>query len=263
MTALVIAAPAPTRQDADCMPRLRRGKAGDGAPSGEDSATVARLRNGEESAFAELVDRYGATMLRVAQMYVRDRASAEEVVQETWLAVLNGIDRFEERSSLKTWLFRILTNRAKTRGERDARSLPFSALAGAEGEADEPAVDPDRFLGPDSATPGAWAAPPRAWPEDRVLAGETLGVIESAIEMLPEAQREVIRLRDVEGWSPMEVADALEITDGNQRVLLHRARSKVRSALEDYLEGAPQMGGRVPARPVKGSGSNPIEGGAR
>jgi RNA polymerase sigma-70 factor, ECF subfamily len=201
----------------------------------EDHELVQQLREGDESAFAELIDRYGATMVRVAQMYVRDRATAEEVVQETWLAVLNGIDRFEERSSLKTWLFRILTNRAKTRGERDGRIIPFSSLAGT-GEEDEPAVDPDRFLGPDSAEPGAWAAPPRAWPQDEVLGRETLEVIESAIEQLPETQREVIRLRDVEGWSPMEVAEALEITDGNQRVLLHRARSKVRAAVEKYLD---------------------------
>jgi RNA polymerase sigma-70 factor, ECF subfamily len=222
------------RQDAALMPRLR----GKRAPAAEarDADIVARLREGDESAFAELIDRYGATMLRVAQMYVRDRATAEEVVQETWLAVLKGIDRFEGRSSLKTWLFRILTNRAKTRGERDGRMLPFSALAGAGNEADEPSVDPDRFLGPDSPHPGAWAAPPRAWPQDKVLERETLGVIQMAIEELPEAQREVIRLRDVEGWSPMEVADALEITDGNQRVLLHRARSKVRTALEMYLD---------------------------
>jgi RNA polymerase sigma-70 factor, ECF subfamily len=196
---------------------------------------VQRLRDGDESAFAELIDAYGATMLRVAQMFVRDRASAEEVVQETWLAVINGIERFEGRSSLKTWLFRILTNRAKTKGQRDGRTVPFSSLAGA-GEEDEPSVDPDRFLGADSATPGAWAAPPRAWPQDRILEKETLGVIQMAIEELPDAQREVIRLRDVEGWTPMEVTDALEITDGNQRVLLHRARSKVRTALERYLD---------------------------
>jgi RNA polymerase sigma-70 factor, ECF subfamily len=206
----------------------------------EDGELVQQLRAGDEAAFMELIDRYGPTMLRVAQMYVRDRATAEEVVQETWLAVLNGIDRFEQRSSLKTWLFRILTNRAKTRGERDGRQVPFSSLTGAEAEGDELSVDPDRFLGPDSPTPGAWAAPPRAWPEDRVLARETLGVIGMAIDQLPEAQREVIRLRDIEGWTPMEVADALEITDGNQRVLLHRARSKVRAALEEYLD--PEMG---------------------
>lgn len=215
---------------------------------------VQRLRDGDEAAFAELIDTYGATMLRVAQMFVRDRATAEEVVQETWLAVLNGIDRFEGRSSLKTWLFRILTNRAKTRGQRDGRMVPFSSLAGA-GEEGEPSVDPDRFLGPDSPHPGAWAAPPLAWPQERLLQRETLGVIQMAIDELPEAQRDVIRLRDVEGWTPMEVADALEITDGNQRVLLHRARSKVRAALEVYLssEGAPQ------AKPR----SNPISGGAR
>jgi RNA polymerase sigma-70 factor (ECF subfamily) len=233
MSSFAFALPLPlNRQDAGLMPRLR-GK-GSSKARDADGPLVARLRDGDESAFAELIDRYGATMLRVAQMFVRDRASAEEVVQETWLAVLNGIDRFEGRSSLKTWLFRILTNRAKTRGQRDGRMVPFSSLAGA-GEEDEPSVDPDRFLGPDSPFPGAWAAPPRAWPEDTVLEHETLGVIQTAMEELPEAQREVIRLRDVEGWSPMEVADALEISDGNQRVLLHRARSKVRAAIEMYL----------------------------
>ena len=188
----------------------------------------------------ELIDRYGAMMLRVAQMYVRDRGTAEEVVQETWLAVLNGIDRFEERSSVKTWLFRILTNRAKTRGQRDGRMVPFSALAGADPEADEPSVDPDRFLGPDSPHPGAWAAPPVPWPEERLLERETLGVIEMAIDDLPEAQRDVILLRDIDGWTPMEVSDILGITDGNQRVLLHRARSKVRAALERYMD--PEIG---------------------
>ena len=207
----------------------------------EDHELVQRLRDGDENAFAELIDRYGATMLRVAQMYVRDRATAEEVVQETWLAVLNGIDRFEQRSSLKTWLFRILTNRAKTRGERDGRMVPFSSLAGANVDADEPAVDPDRFLGPDSPHPGAWAAPPVGWPQDKLLERETLDVIEMAINMLPEAQREVILLRDVNGWDPMEVSDVLGITDGNQRVLLHRARSKVRAALEAYLD--PEIAG--------------------
>jgi RNA polymerase sigma-70 factor, ECF subfamily len=210
----------------------------------EDRELVKRLRDGDESAFVELIDRYGATMLRVAQMYVRDRGTAEEVVQETWLAVLNGIDRFEERSSLKTWLFRILTNRAKTRGQRDGRMVPFSALVGAGEEADEPSVDPDRFLGPDSPHPGAWAAPPVPWPQDKLLEGETLGVIEMAIGTLPEAQREVILLRDVDGWTPMEVSDVLGITDGNQRVLLHRARSKVRAALEEYLN--PEIAGEAP-----------------
>src|SRR5262245_65241440 len=177
----------------------------------EDHELVQRLRDGDESAFVELIDRYGATMLRVAQMYVRDRATAEEVVQETWLAVLNGIDRFEERSSLKTWIFRILTNRAKTRGQREGRVLPFSSLAGESSEGDEPSVDPARFLGPDSPHPGAWAAPPVAWPQERLLERETLDVIEMAIDELPEAEREVILLRDVDGWTAMEVEGRLGI----------------------------------------------------
>src|SRR3954469_7907246 len=207
MSSLVLALSPPVkRQDGGLMPRFAAKR----SPSATDADAelVARLRDGDESAFVELIDAYGATMLRVAQMFVKDRGTAEEVVQETWLAVLNGIERFEGRSSLKTWLFRILTNRAKTRGQRDGRVVPFSSLAGA-GEDNEPSVDPDRFLGPDSRTPGAWAAPPRAWPEEKVLEHETLGVIKTAIEQLPDAQREVIRLRDIEGWSPMEVADAL------------------------------------------------------
>nr|MDQ6916174.1 sigma-70 family RNA polymerase sigma factor [Actinomycetota bacterium] len=185
------------------------------------------------------VARHNATMLRVAAMYVRDRAVVEEVVQETWLAALAGLDGFQERSSLKTWIFRILANRARTRAVREARSLPFSALAAAEAEDDEPAVDPDRFLDPRGPSP--WAAPPADWrtlPEERLLAAETLTLVAAAIDALPPAQREVIRLRDVEGWSAPEVADALEISAGNQRVLLHRARAKVRAALEDHLEGA-------------------------
>ena len=217
------------------LPRMRGERIG-----GDDRELVERLRAGDESAFAELIDRYGAAMLRVARMYVRDRTTAEEVVQETWVAVLDGIDRFEGRSSLKTWLFRILANRAKTRATRDRRTVPVSALAGDVASAGEPAVDPDRFI--DLAArrnPGAWAAPPSTWstlPEERLLSQETLGRVADAIEMLPPAQREVIRLRDVEGWSAGEVAESLGITDGNQRVLLHRARSKVRGALEDYLE---------------------------
>lgn len=207
-------------------------------PSGNaDAALVERLRAGDEGAFMELVESYGPTMLRVAGTFVRDRAAAEEVVQEAWVGVLKGIDRFEGRSSLKTWLFSILTNTAKSRGVREARSVPFSALAGAEANADEPAVDPDRFLDAEDPTAsGAWAAPPVAWPEERLLTKETLDRIAAAIDALPPAQGEVIRLRDVEGWSSDEVSATLEITSGNQRVLLHRARSKVRAALEGYLD---------------------------
>lgn len=202
-------------------------------PPHGDAELVARLRAGDEDAFVDLVDRYGGSLLGVARTYVKDRAAAEEVVQETWLGVLQGIDRFEGRSSLKTWIFRILTNRAKTRGERESRTVPFSALGGGDNEA---SVEADRFLGPEDSEPGAWASPPRDWPQDRVLERETLDLIGIAIEQLPAAQREVIQLRDVAGWSAEDVARALEISDGNQRVLLHRARSKVRAALERHLD---------------------------
>ena len=219
-------------------PLLRRARP-DPTPD-PDRALVERLRARDEAAFAELVDRYGATMLRVARMHVRDRQVAEEVVQETWLAVLDGIDRFEGRSSLKTWLFTILTNRAKTRAMRERRTVPLSALVASEAGGSEPAVDPERFV--DAAAErfaSSWSAPPAPGarcPRSRLLSQETLTRVADAIEALPEAQREVIRLRDVEGWSAEETADALEISDGNQRVLLHRARSKVRAALEEYLE---------------------------
>jgi RNA polymerase sigma-70 factor, ECF subfamily len=195
---------------------------------------VARLRAGDESAFEALVDRYQASLVRLARVYVRDPAVAEEVVQETWLAVLNGIDRFEGRSSLKTWIFRILTNRAKTRGGRERRSVPFSSL----GDADEAAVDPDRFQEDGDQYPGGWRQPPARWegdPEERLLAGEARALILDTIEQLPPNQRAVITLRDVEGFDSEEVRNVLDLTDTNQRVLLHRARSKVRRALELYL----------------------------
>jgi RNA polymerase sigma-70 factor (ECF subfamily) len=204
--------------------------------SPEDARLVDGLRAGDEEAFAALMREYGAAMLRVALMYVSSRAVAEEVVQEAWLGVLKGIGRFEGRSSLKTWLFRIVANTAKTRGVREARSIPFSALGDDGG--DEPAVDPDRFLGAGERFPGHWAVPPESWagaPENRLLAEETLGVIEQAIEKLPELQRAVITMRDVQGFSAEEVCNALDLTETNQRVLLHRARSRVRNALEEYM----------------------------
>jgi RNA polymerase sigma-70 factor (ECF subfamily) len=203
---------------------------------GDERALVAALRRGEEAAFAELVDRYGASLLRLSRTFVRDRAVAEEVVQETWLAVLNGIDRFEGRSSLRTWIFQILSNRAKTRAVRERRSAPFSALAG-DDAGDDAAVDADRFRA-DGRWAGHWAAAPSDWtalPEERLLGGETLAQLQAAIATLPPRQAEVLVLRDVEGWSPEEVCAALELSDGNQRILLHRARSKVRAALERYL----------------------------
>ncbi len=174
-------------------------------------------------------------MLRIAMLYVSSRAVAEEVVQETWLAVFTGLERFEERSSLKTWLFRILTNKAKTRGQREGRTIPFSSLA-SDGDEDEPAVDVDRFLGPGHRYEDHWAAPPRSVPEERLLAAEARERIDAAIAALPPNQRAVITLRDVEGCSAEEACSVLGVSETNQRVLLHRARSKVRAALEQYLE---------------------------
>ncbi|MGH3032969.1 MAG: RNA polymerase sigma factor [Gaiellaceae bacterium] len=204
---------------------------------GEELRTVNALRRGDEAAFVLLVERHHASLVRLAMVYVGDRAVAEEVAQETWLGVIRGIDRFEGRSALKTWIFRILANTAKTRAERERRSIPLSALAP---DTDEPAVDPERFLDPGHPRwAGHWATPPASWdgiPEDRLLAKETLGCIAEAIDALPGAQREVITLRDVEGWTSEEVCALLELSEGNQRVLLHRARSKVRRALEVYFE---------------------------
>jgi len=200
-----------------------------------DSELVAALRAGDEETFRKLVREWHAPLLRVAQIFVPSRSLAEDVVQETWVRVLGALDRFEGRSSLKTWVFRILVNTAKTRAQREGRVLPFSALQDP-GRVPEAAVDPDRFRPEDDERfPGAWASPPRDLPEERLLAAETRAVIGTAIDALPATQRAVITLRDVEGWSADEVRNALDLTEVNQRVLLHRARSKVRQALEDYL----------------------------
>lgn len=201
--------------------------------SPEDALLVEGLRAGDEAAFAAVMRMYGRGMLRVAEMYVSSRAVAEDVVQEAWVGVLRGIGRFEGRSSLKTWLYRIVANTAKTRGVRESRSVPFSSLGDG---ADEGTVDADRFLGSGDRFPGHWAVPPQAWaPEGRLLADETLEVVERAIEKLPPAQRAVITMRDVQGFTSEEVCNALDLTETNQRVLLHRARAKVRSALEEYM----------------------------
>jgi RNA polymerase sigma-70 factor, ECF subfamily len=202
----------------------------------DDDLLIAALRRGDADAFASLLDRHSRAMIRVAMAYVPTRAAAEEAVQETWIAVLRGIDGFEGRSSLKTWIFRILTNVAMRIGPRERRSMPFSALAEAENTG-EPSVHPDRFLPADHHLfPGHWAIMPTTWPtpEEGVLAGETREVIAAAIAELPPAQRTVIALRDVEGWSSEEVREALEISAGNQRILLHRARNRVRTAIESY-----------------------------
>jgi RNA polymerase sigma-70 factor (ECF subfamily) len=205
----------------------------------DDHALVSALRAGDEGTFAALVDGWSGWMLRLAREHVPTAGVAEEVVQETWLGVLAGIDRFEGRSSLKTWIFRILTNRAKTRGQRERRSIPFSSLADRESEGSDPAVDPSRFIGEDDRFAHGWASPPTSWedvPEDRLLSTETLSKVQEAIARLPEMQRLVITLRDIEGWSSQEVCNFLDISETNQRVLLHRARSKVRKALEEYLD---------------------------
>jgi RNA polymerase sigma-70 factor (ECF subfamily) len=201
--------------------------------SAEDARLVESLRAGDEAAFAAVIREYGPSMLRVAQMFVSSRAVAEDVVQEAWLGVLKGIGRFEGRSSLKTWLFRIVANTAKTRGQREGRSIPFSSLEDP-GERFEPAVEQERF-----GRAGHWSSPPRAWPEERLLGAETRAVLERAIAALPPVQRTVISLRDVEGWSAEEVRNVLELSETNQRVLLHRARSRVRRALEQYLAEEP------------------------
>ena len=203
----------------------------------DDAALVAGLRAGDEQAFVALVRDYQAALLRLAEATVGSRAVAQEVTQDTWLAVMRGVDRFEGRSSLKTWLFRILVNRAKTRGQREARSVPFSSI----GDGDEPAVDPERFQGEGEPHPGGWRQPPARWdgdPEERLLAGETRALILDTIEQLPPNQRAVITLRDVEGLSAEEACNVLGVSETNQRVLLHRARAKVRAALERYLEEA-------------------------
>jgi len=198
---------------------------------------LAQLRAGDETAFEALVARQYATMLAVAMTYVKGRAVAEEVVQDTWLAVIEGLDRFEGRSSLKTWIISILVNKARTRGVREARTIPFTALAP---EDDEPAVPRERFRGRDDAFPGHWRAYPARWhasAETAVHDRETLQVVVRAIAELPLAQQTVIRMRDVEGYSPDEVCKMLDISEGNQRVLLHRARSRVRAELERYIDG--------------------------
>jgi RNA polymerase sigma-70 factor (ECF subfamily) len=206
--------------------------------SGED-VLLARLQAGDEAAFRELVTEHHRAMRRVARFYVPTATAADEVVQETWLAVIRGLAKFEGRSSLKTWIFRILVNRAQTRGARERRMVPFSSLAD---DDDTPTVDPDRFLPPGHPVAGYWSLTPNHFfelPEERLLADEATAAIAAAIARLPERQRRVIELRDVEGWDADEVCASLELSPANQRVLLHRARSAVRALLEEYF--APQV----------------------
>ena len=214
----------------------------DAAGTDEDEQLLLALRRRDEQAFATLVDRYHARLVRLACLFVANQAVAEEVAQETWIGVLQGIDRFEGRSSFRTWLFRILTNQAKRRGQREARSMPFAAFSTqADGDDGEPAVEPERFLPAGDEWADHWVSYPRNWretPEERILSHETRALVQQAIDDLPVNQRIVITLRDVEGFPAAEVCNALAISETNQRVLLHRARSKVRGRLERHLEEA-------------------------
>lgn len=188
----------------------------------DESALVAALRAGDEQAFMQVVEAYTPGMRRLALTFVRTPAVADDVVAEAWLGVLRGLDRFEGRSSLRTWIYRIVANIARTRAVKEARSAPFSSFG------DEPSVDPERFID------GNWAKPPEPW--RAVLDSEARALVDRAIAALPDRQRQVIELRDVEGLSSEEVRNVLELSETNERVLLHRARSKVRAALEDYFK---------------------------
>jgi RNA polymerase sigma-70 factor (ECF subfamily) len=208
----------------------------------DEAGLIAALRAGDEAAFLALVERYHGAMIRVAGLFVADRGVAEEVAQETWAAALEGLERFEGRASVRTWLFRILTNRAKSRAQREGRSVPFSAAAAAfrraEVGADEPAEPREQFrTGP--PWEGHWVSFPETWehlPEEALLARETRDYIREAVRGLPPAQRAVLTLRDVEGWSAQEVCNVLRVSETNQRVLLHRGRARMRRALAQYLE---------------------------
>ena len=203
-----------------------------------DEHLIAHLRDGDELAYVSLVDMHTSSMLRIARRYVKDDSTAEEVVQETWLGVLQGVGRFASRSSLKAWIFAILVNRAITRGKRDARQIPFSSLAREELDSFEPSVPADRFEGPQGEWPRHWRddVMPKAYSPDAVILGnEAREYIMQALETLPPAQRSVVELRDIAGVEVAEIAKLLELSDGNVRVLLHRGRSKIRGVLENYL----------------------------
>ena len=213
-------------------------ESGGGTPT-DDATLVAALKAGDEREFTRIVDEWSPALLRVALQHVPSRAIAEEVVQDTWIGVLNGIQRFEGRSALRTWVFQILLNTARSRGHRERRTLPFSALRRRQEEGrGESAVDSDRFQGRKGEDPGAWARPPEEWgsPEEKLATADARMRMLEAISALPPRQRDVIALRDIQGWPAEDVCNALGISESNQRVLLHRARSKVRSALESLFQ---------------------------
>lgn len=230
-------APAPART----RPAAERGRAVDGPTLARERALAAALRAGDERVFAALVAEHTPMMLRVARGYVASPEAAEEVVQEAWIALLKGVGSFEHRASLRTWLFKVLVNIAKTRGAHDHRRATLALDT--DGEAG-PAVDPGRFRGGDDPWPGHWrpGQAPAPWPptpEGSVLAAEVRATALRELDRLPRAQRLVVTLRDVLGYGADEVCELLELTPANQRVLLHRGRARVRQALEDYLGGRP------------------------
>src|SRR6476469_4609786 len=213
------------------------GSVGGVAGTAEESELVGRLREGDERAFEEAVDALYPAMFAVARGYVRVRSVAEEVVQDGWVAILDGLERFEGRSSLRTWVLQIVANIARDTGAREGRSLPFSALEVSE---EEPLVEPERLLRRGEPFPEGWKVFPTDWrtlPESRVRARETRDVVDAAITSLPDSQQLVMMLRDVVGCRAEEVSEALGITAANERVLLHRARVRVRAELERYFDG--------------------------
>ena len=230
----------PDHETTDAAPHAPMGRVASGH---DDAALVAALVRGDEAAFVALVDRYHASMIRVASRFVPSPAVAEEVVQEAWVGLLRGIDRFGGRSSLKTWLFTILLNQARRRGAAEHRTVPFSALSaiGDRNDGGGPVVDPERFFPPGHPDAGHWVGELADWgasAEDAILGAEVDALIRASIDALPEGIRLVITLRDLEGWSAREVCNVLGISDTNQRVRLHRGRSQVRTALEQYLGGS-------------------------
>lgn len=233
------AEPVESRTESDPVPAIPAAPAPPRTPSrGVDSALVERLLAGDEASFASIVDAWSPSMIRVARTFVSTTASAEEVVQDTWVAVIRGLAAFEGRSSVKTWVFRILANVARTRATRESRVTPLSSLV----DDDDRVVSPHEFRPADAEWPGWWWHNEQVtqWPplpEASVMAGEVRRVLAEALECLPSRQRIVVTLRDVEGFGSDEVCQMLGLTAANQRVLLHRARGKLRAALDEYLNG--------------------------
>jgi RNA polymerase sigma-70 factor, ECF subfamily len=235
----VLTAPDVTGSKGPEVPGSRYVPAMSDGPAGDDRDLVTALRAGDEQAFAALIDGWSGSMLRMARLHVPTESVAEEVVQETWLAVLTGLAKFRGESSLRTWVYRILLNQAKTRGVRERRTVPFASLTD---EDEGPTVDPSRFQGAGDAHPGGWRQFPDEWPEQSFLSHEVREVVTRALDELPPRQRVVVALRDLDGHTADEVSQLLMITAGNQRVLLHRGRAVVRAHLERYYEAASLAG---------------------